>query len=804
MSTTLLPAPAAPPAALPAYRPAPPPTWGERPGGPADAPDEVQLRDAWRLLVRHRWLIAATAAVALAAGGAAVARTTPSYEAAAALRVDQAQPQLPGLGVALGDGSALLTEIETLRSRKLAEALVDSFGLQVMVAHPARAPRASVVAAVAASPGAEGRYRLERRPDGAFAVTDAESGRALGTVRAGNLVHVGGALVRLAPGAARHPRIDLEVLPRDEAVDRLQEAVQVSRRHGDVNVVDVRVRGPDPRLARDVANALTAAFMADRRAAVRTQARTTAGFLRGQLGRLSVQLDSAEGALRRFQEGERIVSLPQQAGAAVQNAAQLQAQRDAIAAESAALGALLARSDAAPAGAARYRDLVAFPSLLRNPAVSGLLTSLAGVEDRRTELLARRNPTDPEVQLLVNRARDIEAQLGALARSYQQGLAGQAAALNGALARSEGQMRAIPGREVRLARMQREAKVLEEIYSAMQARLKEAEIGEAAEDPSVRLLDAAVLPREPVAPRPAAWLSLALALGLAVGVAGAALREYSDHAVHSRRDVARATGLPVLAVVPRAPGRARRLAGRAKPGETPEGRGKPRLLVKETRTPLAEAYDRLQVNLAFSRVPDPVRVVTISSATPGEGKTTSAVNLAVTLARRGRQVLLVDADLRCGVISGTLGIPQSPGLTELLAGEARLEQVVRRVRLAADTEVSVIPGGRSPSDPARLLAPDTLAALFHRLREEFDTVVLDAPPVNLVTDAALLGCAGDGVVLVVRSGATAEEDLRDAVEHLRAVGAPVLGVVLNDVDFKRERGYDPAYSSYRRGYAYYD
>jgi capsular exopolysaccharide synthesis family protein len=488
----------------------------------------------------------------------------------------------------------------------------------------------------------------------------------------------------------------------------------------------------------------------------------------------------------------------------VQNAAQLQAQRDALSSEATALAGLLARADAAPAGAGRYRDLVAFPSLLRNPAVSTLLTSLAGVEDRRSELLARRNPTDPEVQLLDSRARDIEGQLGSLARSYQQGLAGQAAALDGALSRTEGQMRAIPGREVRLARLQRDAKVFEELYSQMQARLKEAEIGEAAEDPSVRLLDAAVLPRDPVAPRPAAYLSLALVIGLVLGASGAALREYADRAVHSRRDVGRATGLPVLALVPRASARARRLAGRTKPGEVPVGRGKPRLLAKETRTPLAEAYDRFQVNLAFTRVRDPVRVVTISSATPGEGKTTSAVNLAITQARRGREVLLVDADLRCGVISGTLGVPQHPGLAELLSGTATLAEVVHRVRLDDDTEVSVIAGGRIPTDPARLLASDALPALFRRLREEFDAVVVDAPPVNLVIDAALLGCASDGVVLVVRSGATSEDDLRDAVEHLAAVGAPMLGVVLNDVDFRRERGYDPSYSSYRRGYAYYD
>ncbi|HET7232149.1 MAG TPA: polysaccharide biosynthesis tyrosine autokinase [Longimicrobium sp.] len=810
MSQALIPAPGAAPSAAVAAPADPPPAW-PRWAGPPAAADEIHLRDAWTLLVRRRWLVAGVTLLSLAAGAAVVYRTTPVYQSAAALRVDDPQPlQISGLAAAaLGGGNnTLLTEIETLRSRTLAAAIADSFALRAWVTRPAGADPGQVVSAFAAPAGAAGRYRLAGRPGGRFAVFDAATGRRLGTARAGAPARLGAATVGLSPLAARYRSLEIEVLPADEAADRVLERLRVSRRNGDVNVVDVRFRAAHPRLARDVANALVAAFMAGRRDAVRAQSHATAAFLRGQVARVSAQLDSAEGALRRFQEGARIVSLEQQAGAAVQGAAQMQAQRDALEAESGALAALLARADAAPAASGRYRDLAGFPSLLRNPAVSGLLTSLAGVEDRRTELLARRNAADPEVQLLDGRARQIEAQLGATARAYQQGLAGQAAALGSALARANGEMAAIPGREVRLARLRRDARVLEEIHSQMQARLKEAEIGEAAEDPSVRLLDAAVLPREPVAPRPAAYLSVALAAGLVLGISAAALREYADRAVHSRADVLRATGLPVLAMIPRTGGRRKGVSTRgrgaaATAGLTP-GRGTPRLLLKEPRTPLAEAYDRFQVNLAFSRVRGPVRAVTISSATPGEGKTTTAVNLAVTLARRGRQVLLVDGDLRCGVVSGTLGVPQSPGLAELLAGTALLPEAVRRVRVDAQTELSVVAGGRSPDDPARLLALPELRALLERLRGEFDAVVVDAPPVNLVTDAALLGDATDGVVLVVRSGTTTRDELGDAVDHLRAVGVQPLGVVLNGVDFRRERGYDRAYAGYSRGYGYYD
>jgi capsular exopolysaccharide synthesis family protein len=796
MGDNLVPAPAGVQVTLPsAPAAAAPPLRSTWPDG-TEAASELHLRDVGRFLLRNRLAIAAAAVLGLAAGAAVVERTVPVYESTASLRADEAQPQLalavPGLS-ALGGVGTLPTDIETLRSRTLAAALVDSFGLQVHLVRPARAARAQVLASVSASPDAAGRYRLRPDARGGWSVLDAESGRTLGSAARGAPVRLGGATVTLARAAAGE--MELQVLPRDEAVDRLRDALQVRRRRGDVNVVDVRYRGTDRALVRDVPNALTAAFMADRLAAQRAQAHGTAEFLRGQIARVAVQLDSAEDALRRFREGERVVSPEQQAGAAVQNAASLRAQRDALRAESDALAGLLAAGGG-------YRDLVAFPSLLRNQAVSGLLTSLAGVEDRRTELLQRRNPSDPEVQLLSARAREIEAQLGGMARAYQRGLAGQANALDAALTQAEGQMRTLPAREVRLARLQREAGVLEEIYTQMQARLQEAEIGEAAGDPGVRLLDPAVLPREPVAPRPAAWLALALALGLVAGVGGAAVREYADRSVHSRHDITRATGLPVLALVPRAknekrprPPRRSRVAAAA----ATAARGRPRLLVTEARTPMAEAYARLQVNLAFVRPRHPVRVVTVTSPAPGEGKTTSAVNLAATLARRGHRVVLLDADLRCGTIAGTLGVPQHPGLSELLTGQATLEEVLHTVRWDAGTELHVLPGGRTPPDPARLLGLEEMRQLLQHLRAGFEAVVIDAPPVNLVTDAALLGIASDGVVMVVRSGVTSIDTLRDAVQHLEAAGAPVLGAVLNGVDVRRERGYYGAYG----GYAYY-
>ena len=212
-------------------------------------------------------------------------------------------------------------------------------------------------------------------------------------------------------------------------------------------------------------------------------------------------------------------------------AAELEAKRSGIEAERVALAELVrAIQDSAPAdpadAALAYRNLVAFPTLLRDEAMAGLLGSISALEDRRNELLSRRSPQDPDVQNLTLRGNQLGEEVRTMALTYLRGLTNQVAALDTALAQSRQQLDRIPGKELRFARLQREAKGFEEIVTQLQSRLKEAEIAAAVEDPSVRLVDAAALPTAPVSPKPVLNLSLALVFGIVLGTSGAFLREY--------------------------------------------------------------------------------------------------------------------------------------------------------------------------------------------------------------------------------------------------------------------------------------
>jgi capsular exopolysaccharide synthesis family protein len=164
---------------------------------------------------------------------------------------------------------------------------------------------------------------------------------------------------------------------------------------------------------------------------------------------------------------------------------------------------------------------------------------------------------------------------------------------------------------------------------------------------------------------------------------------------------------------------------------------------------------------------------------------------------------LIDGDLRRGVVNRIFGAHREPGLTNILDGTTELEGALRRVDLGRVGSLHYLTTGSLPHNPATVLASDAMTALLARLKEHYDTIIIDSPPINVVTDAALLGVHADGVVVVVRSGVTAVQALTFAMEQLRHVRAPILGAVLNDIDFNRDSAYDGAYRFYGHRDRYY-
>jgi protein-tyrosine kinase len=221
---------------------------------------------------------------------------------------------------------------------------------------------------------------------------------------------------------------------------------------------------------------------------------------------------------------------------------------------------------------------------------------------------------------------------------------------------------------------------------------------------------------------------------------------------------------------------------------SPEGLRARLVAGRNPRGSASEAYRTLRTNLTFAHLDKPPRTLVFTSPAPGDGKSTSSSNLAITLAQQGLRCILIDADMRRGMMHNAFDVTSKPGLSDYLLGGLSLEEIIRTVELA-DAKFDFIPTGTLPPNPAELLASTRMQALLEHLEGEYDTVIFDAPPLNVVTDAAVIGSRTDGVVVVVRAGVTDRAAVRYAFEQLTSVRARVLGCVLNDVDTKRDTYY---------------
>jgi len=270
-------------------------------------------------------------------------------------------------------------------------------------------------------------------------------------------------------------------------------------------------------------------------------------------------------------------------------------------------------------------------------------------------------------------------------------------------------------------------------------------------------------------------LGLLLGVGLAIGV------EFLDNTIRSQEHVEQ-LGVTFLGVIPR-----------VKPGD--DGRTDDLVVLHQPKSVVAECCRAIRTNLLFMSPDKPLRSILITSAGPQDGKTTTAIDVAIAMAESGSRVLLVDADMRRPRVHKALGLAEGLGLSSLILGEGRLEQAIRRTELP---NLHALTCGPIPPNPAELLHTEAFAALFKRMVEGFDRVVIDSPPVSAVSDALVLSTLVDGTVLVVKAGHTTRDAARRAVRSLADVKARLLGAVLNDLDTQDQR-----YGGYYYAYGYY-
>ena len=625
---------------------------------------------------------------------------------------------------------------------------------------------------------------------------------------------------------------------RDIAFRLQSDYVQASMTTNDADAISVTSVSTDPQEAAWIANAYAGAFASLTRAENQEGYAISREFLEQQVTERGRALDSLDQAVQDYMEREEAVALNEETTQTVQQIGSLTASRD-----QAGIEIQIARAKIASLQA-ELQDLE--PSL-RTRLGSGLDAELATAEARVQEILGQlevyysRQPelrTDPAPPAEVARLQNQLSLARARVRSISNDLSGQSLAagggpgdqsagfaraaalraqisdlrvqLNGLIAQRrqltsrlgqyESDLRAIPGQSIELAQLQRDRQAAEQLYGALQANLQQATVAEKSQLGYADIIREAFPSPFPFAPQRLRNVVLGLLLGLMAGAVAAIGKVRLDHRIHVPDDV-RERGHPLIGTIPSTT----ELIARDFGGQetmTVDGREIDTHLVT-LLNPMAaasEAYRALRTSVQFSRPDVVVGTVIVTSANPSEGKSVTSANLAVVMAQAGRKTLLIDADLRKPTGHKKFGLPREPGLVQRLFSEEPF--TVEGLHQPAD-DLYVMTAGSLAPNPSELLGSKRMRELTDEMREHFDLIIFDAPPVLAATDAVLLSTQCDATLVVCRAGQTRDYELDSALEALAGVGAPVIGTVLNGFDVTKSYGYRYKYA-YRYGsdYAY--
>lgn len=575
----------------------------------------------------------------------------------------------------------------------------------------------------------------------------------------------------------------------------------------DTRLVQVGFLSSDPVEAARVADALVASYIRDTRQ--RSLGISDAGLrdLRERAKELRVKVEEASAALERFKREHRLVSNDESheviaARLSVLNAEMARAQTARIQAQS-ELEALREAGDELEEAPdldeelyrAQRREIAALEAELQSmslrlkpdhPIRAAHEARIAAAREELERLRVQR-VAEAAARRDAERARQValaESRLRAAERA-EAALKVEIDALTGQLLETE-RFRG----EYRLLLQAHET--VNNTYRSVIQRIEEVELAAATEtkDSTVFVIDPAEVPTHPVSPNKRRSLGMAVIFGLAGGIALCFLVDYLDRSLKTKEDVERVLRLPVLGVAPPAEDAA------ADGGDAVEV-----LAAKDPRSHVAEAFRTIRTGVSFGvmgRQGERTRKLVVTSALPGDGKTLVSTNLAIALAQLGKRVLLVDADLRKPRLTGLLSLEGvGPGLSTILAGDEELERLDAAPRPVLECEtLFVLPSGPIPPNPADLLNGDRMGALLQALEGRFDWVIFDAPPAA-VADPTILSTQVVSVLFVVRSFRTPRELAKRACSGMAAVGARVIGVVLNHVDLPVGRG-----GGYGYGYDY--
>lgn len=739
----------------------------------------ISLADFFGVVRRNLWLVVVAGLVTAAPIMYRVMRQPPVYNAEALVRLIDLRGQMTG-GLPeqmMGrNADAILSQIEVLRGRYVIGRVVDQEGLRLQsatVAFPTGLLRDVHVADDATA----SELTLVFRADG---VRVSSNGTAVSGPY-GRPLSVEGVTFTVPQAPTEVESAELYVVPRETAIDLVLERL-VAEPRDRTDAVAIRYAANDPWTAQRVTNTIVNVFQSVNAETAQEESRRQRIFLEERLAETDSLLREAEAVLTAFRTDRQFYSSEEMVTAQQQSLLDLDARRATLSAERQMYGDLLRRLEAGDqAGQSEaLQTLVSSPGIASNPVVTALHAQLTAYKQERDALATgpqALTAENPRLITLNGLIRTAEQELASAIRSHVNAVDAQIAALADLRGQTAAQMSALPQVEIEDARLEQQAAAVRGVADQLRADLQRARMAEAVEVGQVQVVYEAPLPLEPESNGLIWKVTLGLMLGMLLGSGGALLRESMNTSIREPDELEKGLGLPGLAVVPHATH-----AGDERPAWLPRrsrSSGQDLAMLMGATAVGAEAYRMLRTNLLYSQSRDGLSTVLVTSAAPGEGKTTTAANLAIAFAQQGQRVLLIDCDLRRPRMHQVFNVDNTPGLNEVLTGKVSLRAAIQPTQV---TNLSIVTAGSFADAPAELLSGERMRQLVGFASGAYDLVLLDTPPVLAAAESMALATLVDGVVLVVRAGQTDRQEARQAVRQLTDVGADLLGAVLNDPD----------------------
>jgi capsular exopolysaccharide synthesis family protein len=717
----------------------------------------------FRVFYKRRWIAIPGFLLVFLSGAIDSVRTVPIYQSTTQLMIEKSARRATSINTVLEERDAwyddgfLPTQHKILQSRALSARVVEARELRFRPEHVPPSPSFSL-----------------------------SIGGLIGAARSGVNRLLSGGEAPQAPPPPAAPEAAAAVA-QSNAVSEFQGGLTISPIRAS-SLVEIKYRSPDAEYAAWAANEVANQYKLYTLESRLNATKEANSWLSDQLKEQRAKVDAADRALQEYKETNNAAAVDDRQNIVLQKLTAIQTQVvearfELVGKEAAYQQYLKLQRDGKP--------LDSLPAIVGNESIQTLKTSLAGLRDEHARLTVQFGEKMPQViasnariKLAETELQTAMANVVASVEGDYRAAAARVHALETSLNQQKGEAMGLDRKMMEYGQLDMDAKSERQLYEKLLEQFNEGGVSGEFKGSNIQVVDAAETPQYPILPQVQRDLMMSAVGGLVLALVLAFGFEYFDSRLKSPDEIKMHLNLPFLGMIPV-------VGGREPVSEAP-------MLQDNVPPAFAEAIRAVRTAVLFSSADEGSRSLVVTSTGPHEGKTLVSSSLAITLAQAGQKTLVIDADMRRPRMHEALDRPQEPGLSNVLVGDTKLGDATRAT---AVPNLTLLAAGHIPPNPAELLGSKKYVELLEELRKRYDWIVIDAPPVMPVTDAALVAHKAQGVLFVVGSEMTPRQTAAAAVDQLKNANARFVGVVLNRVHIQRHSYYYSPY--YRKEYGKY-